>query len=177
MTNMQRIKEIFIALLYFGAALLLFLFLGEGYRLLIYILSIVFLCSGIGKLYYFFTIGRFMVEGKGSLYRGIMMVDFGMVTGSLTNVPRIYVLAYLLVVYAFSAVVALLRAREMKREGASSWKYKAAEGVVNMILAVACILFATKLTTAVILYAIGLMYSAVTRFILAFRKTKFIYFQ
>ncbi len=70
-----------------------------------------------------------------------------------------------------------MRAKEMKREGASSWKFKAAVGVVNLYLATCCILFAARLSTAVVIYGIGLLYSAVTRFILAFRKTKFVYFQ
>ncbi len=177
MTNMQRLKEIFIALLLFAAAVLLLVFSEEGYLFLLSILSLVFFCAGVKELFYFVTIGRFMVEGKGALYRGIIKVDIGIVTGTLTDVPPIYILIYLLVAYLFSALVELLRALEMKREGARSWKFKAAEGVVCMILAAACLIFSSSQSTVVIIYGIGLLYTAVSRFILAFRRTKFVYFQ
>ena len=148
-----------------------------GYLLVVYLLAFILLIMGIRRLYYYFTMARFMVDGKESLYTGVLLLDFGAITGSLSDVPKFYILLYLVAVHAFSGLVEILRAREARGQGSGFWKLKMVHGIIDMIMAVICIIFINEGSIAVLIYGIGLIYSALTRMVLAFRKTKLVYIQ
>jgi uncharacterized membrane protein HdeD (DUF308 family) len=63
---------------------------------------------------------------------------------------------------------------EARRTVDGPWKLKLSHGIVNFLLALACLAFIRHSNTAVIIYGLGLLYSAINRIISAFRKTAFI---
>ena len=53
-------------------------------------------------------------------------------------------------------------------------KQEFSHGIVNLVLALACLVFIRRSHTALIIYSLGLMYSAVVRLFDAFGKTAFV---
>ena len=176
MNRFRRIEETAAGIIMIVAAIVMLAAPKEGYPLIIAILSVAFAARGIRQLIFYFTMARFMVGGRMTLYTGIILLDFGVFTGTLTDVPHIYVLLYLVAINAFSGMVEVLRALESRRYG-SGWRLKMSHGVLNILMAVACFVFIKQAGTAVIIYGIGLVYSSVMRIISAWRKTKFVYIQ
>lgn len=120
---------------------------------------------------------RHMVGGKSILYQGVILFDLGMVTLSLTDVPKFYVLVYLAVLHGFSGVVDILRANESKKLGGRHWRLKFTQGIINVLAAVLCIFFINSYEVAVIIYTIGLIINAFIRIGNALRKRTTIYIQ
>ncbi len=174
MTVFQRIRGVFVGVLMLVFAVILIVNPSDDiYMLLIIILALGLVISGIKDIIFYFTMARHMVGGKMILIQGVIVLDFGILTGSFSNVPKFYVLLYLIVVHAFSGVVETLRALESKRAVDGPWKLKLSHGIVNFLLAAACLIFIKHADTALIIYGIGLVYSAVMRILTAFRRTAF----
>ena len=176
MTKLQRTKEIITGIITVLTAFVLILEPSDGYIVVIGILSLVYTVRGINMIVYYFTMARFMVGGRTSLYVGIIMFDFGILTGTLTDVPHFYILLYLAVIHGFSGIIEMMRASESKKYG-GAWRLKTGHGILDIMMAVMCIVFLNRLCFAVIIYAIGLIYSSVLRIISACRRTKFVYIQ
>ncbi|SKC02960.1 Short repeat of unknown function [Lachnospiraceae bacterium] len=175
MTIFQRIRNFFIGVIMLVIGLVFFVAPSdEAYSFVIIVLSIGLLIKGIKDICFYFVMARHMVGGKMILFQGVVFIDFAMVTGSFTDIPKIYILLYLAGIHAFSGVVEILRAMEAKRSVEGPWKMKMSHGVINFIIAVSCLIFLKKTDTAVIIYSMGLMYSAVIRIISAFRRTAFV---
>lgn len=140
---------------------ILFLFLGLAIK-------------GVKDIIFYFTMARHMAGGKLILVQGVIVLDFAFLTGSLSDVPKIYVLLYLIAVHAFSGVVEILRAMEARRTVSGPWKLKFSHGIVNFILALSCLVFIRQTSTALIIYSIGLLYSGLMHIGSAFRKTTYV---
>ena len=177
MTSFQKITNMLWGLSTIAIAIAMFLFPRNSYVYVLLILSVGMLISGVGFLGYFFVMARYMVGGKLTLYKGVILLDFALLTVSLTDVPRYYVIFYLVVVHAFTGFVEILRAREARSYGARIWVLKFVHGVVDIALALCCIIFIRKTNTAVFIYSIGLVYSGIMRLVTAFRKTPLVYVQ
>ena len=108
------------------------------------------------------------------LFWGVIMVDFAMLTGSLTDVPRFYIMMYLIVAHAFSGVIEVLRAMEAKTQVGGPWKLKFSHGIVNFVIALLCLILIRRVNTAVVIFGLGLMYSGIMQIIGAFRRTTFV---
>ncbi len=156
-------------------ALVLFVNPSElAYAIILLILAIGMAISGIKDIIFYFTMARHMVGGKMILVQGVIILDFAILTSSLSDVPTIYILLYLIGIHAFSGVVEVLRAMESKKSVEGPWKLKLSHGLVNFALAVACLVFIRHSETALIIYSLGLIYSAIVHILTAFRKTTFI---
>ncbi len=177
MTKIQKIKEAALGLILLAAAMIMMTDPSRGYDLIIMLICIYLTLCGLGRLIYFFQMARFMVGGRMTLYTGIIMFDFGILTKTLTDVPHYYVLVYLISIHAFSGLVEILRVLEARRCGSRSWRLKLAHGIINILMAAACIMFIRNLRVAVIIYSLGLIYSGVMRIISACRRTVLIYIQ
>ena len=177
MTKLQRVRGFLFGVLTIIMAIILVADPEVGYDAVLGLLSLSMAVSAIGALYHYFTMARFMVGGKYVLYRGVIFLDFAILTGTLTDLPEVLVLIYLVIIHAFSGAVELLRANEARLYGAKSWKVKFLHGCVNVLIAIACVVFINSHNTAVIIYSIGLIYSGITRIATSFRKTTFIYIQ
>ena len=175
MTVFQRITKVLLSLCMFSVALFFILFPSDkAYMIVVGILSLGLAIVGIKDIAFYFSMARHMVGGKMILVQGVIILDFAIITGSLADVPKVYILLYLIGIHAFSGVVEVLRAMEAKRTVEGPWKLKFSHGIVNFVLATACLVFIRHSNTALIIYSIGLMYSAVIRLFSAFRKTAFV---
>ena len=175
MTVFQRIKTILLSLCMLAVAIIFILNPSDDtYLIVVGILSISLVIAGIKDIIFYFTMAKHMVGGKIILIQGVIILDFAIITGSLANVPKIYILLYLIVIHAFSGVVEIMRAMEARRTVEGPWKMKFSHGIVNLVLAISCLIFIRQSNTALIIYSIGLMYSAAVRLISAFYKTAFV---
>lgn len=175
MTLVQRITRVLIGLCMLAVSIV---FLSapsdDAYTFVILVLSAGLTIKGIKDIVFYFTMARHMVGGKLILFQGVIILDFAFFTISLSDVPKIYILMYLLAIHAFSGAVEILRAMEARRTVDGPWKLKFSHGIVNIALALSCLVFIKQANTALIIYSIGLGYSAVIRILGAFRRTAFI---
>lgn len=177
MSGGQRIKNILIGIAIILGALILIAFPEEGIIITASILSLSLFIYGIKTLIYYVTMARHMVGGRIMLYLAVVVLDLGMFTMMLTNIPKIYIVLYLVVVYAFAGVVSILRALEAKRYQAPMWKLSLISGIINVVIAILCIIFMRSTNMIVYLYCAGLIYSAIVRIVTAFRETAIVYIQ
>ena len=176
MSKLQRIENVLIGLVMILCAWLMIAQTELGYLLIIVILGVSLAVTGIRYLIYFFSMARHMVGGRLMLYIGIFALDYGIFSLSLQNIPRIYVLLYLVGLNLVSGGIEILGAVDSRRQG-GSWRLKFANGAVSVAIAVLCIFFRNSDTVMVWMYCIGLVYSAVCRIITALRRTAVVYIQ
>ena len=174
---MQRIKIVLSGIVMILGGILLFLAPISGYRIVILVLSVSFILTGIRQLVYYGTMARFMVGGRSILYRGIIILDVGLFTASLSDIPRMYVVIYLAVMNAFSGLIIMAKAMESRYYGDGFWKFDLFRGLASLAVSVLCIIYIKNPTTAVYIYSAGLIYSAATRMISAFRSSEWVYIQ
>ncbi len=175
MTIFQRIRNIIVGLIMIVVAVIFILDPSDdAYIFVIAVLSLGLLIKGLKDIVFYFTMARHMVGGKMILFQGVIVLDFALLTGSLSNVPKIYILLYLVVIHAFSGVVEILRAMEARRTVSGPWKMKFTHGIVDFLLAISCFIYIRQTHTALIIYSIGLLYSAVMRIANSLRRTTFI---
>ena len=177
MSSGQKIKNVLIGIAIILGALILIAFPEDGIIITASILSLSLFIYGIKTLIYYVTMARHMVGGRIMLYLAVVVLDLGMFTMMLTNIPKIYIVLYLVVVYAFAGVVSILRALEAKRYQAPMWKLSLISGIINVVIAILCIIFMRSTNMIVYLYCAGLIYSAIVRIVTAFRKTAIVYIQ
>ncbi|WP_034444072.1 DUF308 domain-containing protein [Butyrivibrio sp. AE2032] len=175
MSGFQRVRKVLFGLCMIAVALFFIFFPSdEAYMIIVAILSLGLAIVGIKDIIFYFTMAKHMIGGKMILIQGVIILDFALITGSLANVPKIYILLYLIGIHAFSGVVEILRAMESKKAVEGPWKLKFTHGIINFLLAIACLIFIRKSHTALLIYSLGLIYSAVVRIFSAFRRTSFI---
>ncbi|MEE3491956.1 DUF308 domain-containing protein [Ruminococcus sp.] len=177
MSGGQRIKNVLIGILIILGAVILIAFPEEGIIITASILSLSLFVYGIKTLIYYITMTRHMVGGRIMLYLAVVVLDLGMFTMMLTNIPKMYIALYLVVVYAFSGAIDILRALEARKYQAPSWRFSLISGIINVVIAILCIVFIGSTNMIVYLYSAGLIYSAIVRIITAFRKTAIVYIQ
>ena len=178
MSGFQRIRGVLIGLVMLTVA---FVFIAnpseDVYISIVAILALGLAIAGLKDMIFYFRMARHMIGGKMILIQGAIIFDFAILTGALTSVPKIYILLYLIGIHAFSGVVEILRAMEARNSVEGPWKMKFGHGLVNLALAVACLIFIRRSNTAIMIYSIGLIYSAIIRIFNAFRRTSFILIQ
>ena len=177
MTRFQKIKSFLFGLIGALVGISLILFPKGTSGGVLAILTLVLEFAGIKTLAYYFSMARFMVNGRFILFKGLILIDFGMFSASLLDVPNIYILLYLAIIHAFSGLVEILRSMESKKYSAKNWKLKFSHGVVNILIAACCIIFFKHEETVGIVYGYGLVYSSIMQIITAFRKTTSVYIQ
>ncbi len=171
----QRIETFILGLAGIFCGLLIIDSPGEGYGTAAAFLGVMLLFSGLRSLYYYFSMARHMVGGKAILFTGIITLDFGVFTFSLTSLPRIYLILYLLAVHAIAGIVDILRGLESKRLSAPSWRWSIFRGSVNLTAAIMCVGFLRHPFILIRLYSLGLIYSSLLTMVNAFRRTTFVY--
>ena len=174
MTRIQRIRTVFESLMMFLCVALLLVVPDAGYKIIVLILSIVMIVNGVRYLIFYFTMARNMVDGKLTLFYGIISLDLGIFAYSLQDIPPIYIALYLLITHLFSGVIDVLRAMEARRLG-SRWRLGMAIGAANILLAFACGFCLHRLSLLTYIYALGLTYAACLRMAQAFRRSAIIY--
>ena len=180
---MSRSKRVIDVL--FGIVMLLvgtaFFFSGveDSVTMMLMLIQLGMTIRGIRSLYYYLTMARYMVGGKNVLYRSFVLLDLGVMAGSLVGHEMIYSVFYLALLHIFNGIVSMLRARESRSYGAR-WRLKMAYGVTNMLLAVAVIVGTAVLKQPLVtiyVYGAGLIYSAILHIASAFRRVGIVYIQ
>lgn len=180
MTRFRRIAALLsgIAMLAVAAALI-FIRESLAIRLILALIGIGMTLRGIRVLYFYLTMARSMVGGRYTLYWGILYLDLGILSGSLSGHPAVYAIIYVAALNGFHGVVSMLRARESRASGAH-WRFKMAYGAIQVLLAVAVIVCGVvyrNITVAIYVYAAGLVYYGVFNIVSAFRRTSIVYIQ
>ncbi|MBQ6401140.1 MAG: DUF308 domain-containing protein [Firmicutes bacterium] len=176
MTQVQRVKDVLFGVVMILAGAIFCIAPNECYPLLTAMLCLGMTFRGIKLLFFYFRMARFMVDGRSMLYQAVIMIDLGLFTGALTQVPLMYVMLYLIAIHMFTGGIDVLRALEAKKMG-SHWKVTMGSGIVNILLAILCLVFIKVTSIAVMIYAVGLIYAGVIKIITAFRKTTMVYIQ
>lgn len=177
MSRIQRFENLIVALLTLACAALMIAKPDLGYAIAILILSISLVVMGVRGLVYYFTMARHMVGGRMMLYKGIILLDLGMFSMTLADVPTIYVILYLVGAYLISGGIYILGAVDAIRTGSSHWKLKLSGGIVKVLVAAACIVFINFTNMIVYLFCVGLICSAIMRIITALQRTAIVYIQ
>ena len=171
MTKFQRLRRILFGILMIIVAGIMVEYADKAYIAILVFIGWGFLATGVGSMFYYFTMARFMVGGRRALYIGVILMDFGIITMSLSDVPGIYVLLYLAILHAFAGVIEILRARETRKNGSKHFKLKLSHGIIDVCLALCCIIFLKNTKLAVFIYSFGLIYSGIMYVISGFRRT------
>ena len=94
MTIIQRIEKIISGLIQIAFGAVLFIFPEDGYQLVLTVLGFALALRGLRQLYYYFSMARFMVNGRLILVTGLVFLDFGLFSETLYDVPKIYIILY-----------------------------------------------------------------------------------
>ncbi len=176
MNRLQRIRSFLSGIVMLLGGVALIFFEDKSLTLITLIIGISLLVMGLNALFYYFTMARYMVGGKAALVSALFMLDFGAFTIAMYDASRLVTLMYLTGLYAFTGLVSILRAIEIRRYK-GPWKLRLAQGVGSAVIAAACIFSRGDGALLVLLYSAGLIYSAILRIIAAFRKTELVFVQ
>ena len=179
MTQIKRIRDFMTGIVIIFMAIALFFNPEDNIDLVIAIFTITFFARGIRAAYHYYSMGRYTVGGKRSLYRAMIYLDLGLLTSEMSRNNAGYIALYLAGVHFFIGLVDILQAMEAKGVGAS-WKMRVASGTANMLLGIAVIIaWYAQESIAMIMYvyAIGLLYTGCLRIGSAFRRNAIVYIQ
>lgn len=179
MTSFQRIKNVIIAVILITFAVILASGGKKGFVFVLYALGITLIMAGFRSIVYYILMAKHMVDGKIILFRGILILDIGIFTLTLTDLPQFYITLYLILLYLIYAVMSILRAFEARKLGAP-WLYNLIYGIFCILVCVACGIFMTTNAIAeftVYVYCFGLAYSGILRIISSFRKTSIVFIE
>ena len=180
MNWLQRIRKRVSGILLIAAGALFIILPDIKYMLLLAGLGIYLLIYGARMMIYYFTMARLMVGGRAILYKSVILLDLAMVTVSMTSFSPMYLIIYLVGVYAAAGVIDILRGLEAKKLDAPEWKMKFASGLFNIVIAGAAGVSGIALRSADIseyIFGGGLIWSGVTNIADAFRRTRIVYIQ
>ncbi|MBQ9504144.1 MAG: hypothetical protein IJU93_03960 [Lachnospiraceae bacterium] len=176
MGKVRRISNILLGIVMIVAGIILGL-RRNGYYLAIVILGLLLVFRGFMKLIYYLVMARYMVGGKRILFTAIFMLDLGGFSLTLADIPRIFVLLYLLVIYASAGVIHILRSIEAKKQQSPTWRGTLVLGLGNIIIATLCVSFRRDDVLVGWLFAAGIIYSGLIRIINSLRSTAIVYIQ
>lgn len=180
MSRFQRIIAIIAGILLTLFSLVLLVIPEDSYSIFTVIIAFMLIFYGLRQLFYYLRMAKHMVGGKIVLYEAIIILDFGLFTSSLYDDHSLTILIYLLIIFAFTGFVGILRSFEAKKTGAKSWKFKFLSGLVMVIFALALVIVGLIMRDTVILkygFCISMLFAAFSRFRSAFRKTAIVYIQ
>ena len=173
----RRILNIIAGLLIITGAALMMMLPEAGYVIIAAILGFTLLFSGIKSLIYFFTMARHMVGGRDTLYSALIKIDFALFTMSVADVPKIFVMMYLVAVFGVSGLLHVMRGLEARKKKAANWRGRFTSGVINLVIAALCLIFIRNTVVMVMIYSIGLVFMGLGRIGSAFQRAKIVYIQ
>lgn len=174
MTATKRFWNILVGIVMLLYSVAMLKFPDDGYELVIIFLDVSLILYGLRLLIYYFTMARYMVGGIATFYKSIIIIDLGLFIFGLDNIPQKFAMLYLIAGLAFSGVVDILHSLEERRLFAS-WRVHISYGFGKLGIAIACLFFLSSMRMVTFIYCIGLVHSAIFRFINAFRKTAITY--
>lgn len=176
MGKVKRAEYIVSGILMMAAAYLMVRFPDKGYVIVTLVLAVSLLLFGIKTLVYYFTMARHMVGGRVILYEGIILFDLGMFAMMISDMPKSYVILYLVIANLVAGVLDLLSSLELRRMG-GHWLGKMLTGAIGILSAAGCLAFRSSIRIMVYIFCFGVVWNAVGRIVKAFRKTAIVYIQ
>ena len=177
MTNLQRIRAFLSGLVTLACGVAVVYRPDVGIAIIVIIIVITTIVRGLQSQIYYATMARHMVGGKIQLYKGVILLDVGMFFITLDNIPRMYLVIYLLIAHLITGGIEILSATEAKRMESGTWRLNLASGLIIAISGVACIFCLGRPNILVYIYASGLFYSGGLRILSAFRRSAIVYIQ
>ena len=180
MSRFQRIRSFIIGVIILIYSLLLLLLPKDSYGTITLLIAFLLLFYGARQLIYYLMMARHMVGGKIILYEAIIILDLGLFTYSLFDDKSLTILIFLLIIYAFTGFVDILRAFEEKKNGSRRWIRELLTGSAMVIFAVALVVIALIMKNTLILkygFCLSGIYAGCRRIASAFKKTAIVYIQ
>ena len=177
MGKFKRIWHIFSSTLMIGYAVIMMLYPDDALTDVSFIVSLILLVTGLKYIFYYMFMAQHMVGGKVILYYGVFLFDLGAFAVSIMDQSKAIIIIYLIAVHLFAGVVDIVRSLRNRKEGYPVWRSDMGRGVINVILALICLIFMRSTDVLVYVYSIGLIYLAVLRIGTAFKKTAIVYIQ
>ena len=177
MTRIQKIRSFLGGIILIVVSTLMAVSPEGELRTVALFLSLTLTLRGIWYFVYYLSMARHMVGGKGILFYSVILFDFGMFTLALSDIPRIYLALYLLFINGLSAALEIVRGIEAMRMKSPSWKLSTSQGILNLLLAVFCIVFIRSERILVYIFCFGLFYTGLIKVVSAFRRTAIVYIQ
>ncbi len=177
MSIASRVINIIIGLLIIAGAVIMMLLPEIGYLVIALVIAVSLLVSGIRSLVYYFSMSRHMVGGRDSLYSGLVKVDFAILTLSLSDIPKIFVMLYLVAVFGLTGLLHVLRGLEARKRNAPSWYWRFFSGMIYLMVALFCLIFVKNTVVMVFAYSIGLIFMGAGKVASAFARSKIVYIQ
>ena len=162
MTLFQKIKNIVTAVFMILFALLLMILGEDAYLIILDILIFALILNAIRKLWFYFTMARYMTGGRAVLYRGILYFDLGLYAYTLNDVSSDYIMIYLSALLGFSGIVDVLNALDARKIH-GPWKLRMIRGAGTIFFAAFALISLRSPYTVVMIYSISLIYNAVMR--------------
>lgn len=176
MTNWQKVRNILLAIIMIGLAVLLVL-LEDSYIYISMILFVAMTLLGLKYLWFYITMARHMVSGRYILYIAVILLNSGIFMLSLYDDPHIFVVLYLVIYSAFKGAVEIIGGTNERKYNDPSWRFSFLAGSMNILLAIACLVFIRNYSVVTYIYGAGLVASAVRRIVTSLRKTNIVYIQ
>lgn len=175
MSKTRRIISMLIGIFMIVAAVYLMMDPGSGYAVIIFVLGIGLAIKGGQVLWNFFTLSLNSVGSTKLLYNGLLILDLGIFTSCLINVPVIYLMIYLAGIYLFKGVIDILSANDARKLESPHFKVKLAQGLLNVLIAVLCLVFIRRQDIVVYIYGGGIIYNGIIRMVNAFSRTDMVF--
>ena len=175
MTKWQRIKSVFGSLVALAFIPLLIADPDLGCAVIVLVLGIAAALAGLRMVIYYVSMARNMVGGKIILYIGVILLDFGLFSFGIADIPKQYIMLYLMLGHLFYGLVEVLRSMEIRKRNLGSWRFKLLVGLGNLALGVLCLVQINSSKMTVYIYCLGLMWSALGRIVSAFRPATVVY--
>lgn len=174
--RLQRIANLALSLLMIACGVVLLLDPEEGLFAVAFVLSLALVLYGARMLVYYVTMARHMVGGLSLLFMAVITIDIGAFALTIIEDPRLSIVLFLVSYNAFTGILSIARGFEAKSLE-SSWMLSVAHGLVNIALAVLCLMSIGSDAIVIAIFCLGLFYSAVVRLVSVFRRTEIIYIQ
>lgn len=175
MTKWQRVKHVLTGLLSLLFVPLLMWDAELGCVIIVLVLGFSAAAKGLGMLLFHATMARHMVGGRIILYQGVILLDFGLFTIGIADIPSQYIMLYLLLGHLVYGVVEILRALELREKRLGAWRGKLLLGAGNIALGILCLVFIGSPMVTVAIYGLGIVTSALGRILSAFRPSAVVY--
>ena len=177
MSNAKRVWKVLTGLFTILCCALMIRYPNEGFYFVVLILDVTLLLYGLRLLSYYFSLARYMVGGIMTLYKSIVVLDFGLFIFGLSSIPQKYVMLYLIITFIFYGATDIIDAAGARKLGDGSWKYQMFYGLGKVVIGVVCVFYLDDMRGVTLLYCIGLLHSAISDIVSAFRKTAIVYIE
>ena len=174
MSRLRRIVSLLIGIIYAIFGVLMLTYPQVGNILAIFALLAGLVIVGVKNLVYYIRLARFKTGGITVFFKALFFIDLGVFTLTVNNVPREFIMLYVIIYILVSGVIAILRAGEMRKAGAS-WKFKMTMGIIQAGMGVVCMFVSNSYELMSLIVGITLLFSAGERLVNAFRRSAIMY--